>query len=109
MSDLGLKVNGHSYYNLCLIKLNISILTGKRNATVKFCHALHVAHKNELQMLTMARILSQASGLFKFVDFVKPGMLAYIHVYILTDFSIFLLGNLSQILDVAFLLPVLIV
>ena len=41
-----------------------SILTGKRNATVKFCHVLHVAHKYELHKLTMTRILSEASGLF---------------------------------------------
>ena len=37
-----------------------SILTGKRNATVKFCHVLHVAHIHELQKLTMTRILSKA-------------------------------------------------
>ena len=37
---------------------------GKRNATVKICHALHVANKHELHKLTVARMLSQASGLF---------------------------------------------
>ena len=40
------------------------ILTGKRNATVKFRHILFVAHKHELHKLTITRILSQASGLF---------------------------------------------
>ena len=45
------------------------ILTGKRNATVKFCHVLHVAHKHELHKLTMPnQNWSQASGLFKFFD-----------------------------------------
>ena len=29
-----------------------------------FCYELHEAHKHELYKLTMARILSQASGLF---------------------------------------------
>ena len=41
-----------------------SILTGKRNPIVKFCHVLHVAHKHELQKLTMTKILSKASELF---------------------------------------------
>ena len=31
-----------------------NILTGKINATVKCCHALHVAHKQELRMLTLS-------------------------------------------------------
>ena len=39
--------------------------------------------------------------------FCLPVMLANIHVYILTGVTIFfLISNLSQILDVAFLLPV---
>ena len=42
----------------------LSILTDKRNATVKMCHVLHVAHKHELHKLTMIRILSQTSGYF---------------------------------------------
>ena len=41
-----------------------SVLMGKRNATVKICHVLHVAHNHELHKLNMTRILSQASGLF---------------------------------------------
>ena len=45
-------------------------MTDKRNPTVKFCYALHVAHKQDLHMLTMNRILSQSSGLFKSVDLV---------------------------------------
>ena len=51
----------------------------------------------------MTRILSQASRLFEFVDFL-PGMLANIHVYSLTAVTMFfLLSNFSKILDVAFL------
>ena len=41
------------------------ILMGNRNVTVKFYHVLHVAHKHKLHKLTMARILSQASGYLK--------------------------------------------
>ena len=85
--------------------LKLSILTGKRNATVKFYQVSHVAHKHEPHKLTMTRILSQAWGYFNLFCF--PGMLANIHAYILTAVTIFfLLNNLSQILDVAFHLPV---
>ena len=34
-----------------LLQLFSNILTGKRNATVKFCHVLHHAHKHELHKL----------------------------------------------------------
>ena len=74
--------------------LDKNILTGKRNATVKFCHVLHVAHKHELNKLTMTRI------------WVNPRR--YFNLLILfTRYVIFfLLSNLSQILYVAFLSPV---
>ena len=59
-----------TYYTRLTINFILYILTGKRNAKVKYCHVLHVAHKHELHKLTMTRILSQASILFQFVDFV---------------------------------------
>ena len=37
---------------------------GQKKRYSKFCYVLHEAHKHELHKLTMARILSQASGLF---------------------------------------------
>ena len=46
------------------IKTKCTIMTGKRNAKVKFCHVLHVAHNYELLKLTMTRIWSHLSGLF---------------------------------------------
>ena len=79
------KVKTHISERL-LISLIVYILTGKRNDTVKCCHVLHVAHKHELRKLTMATTLSQASGYF--------------------NLSIPFTRYLSQILDVAFLLPV---
>ena len=57
----------------------------------------------------MTRILSQASGLFSFDDFVYQ-VRWLIHVFISTAVTMFfLLSNSSQILGVAFLLPVSIV
>ena len=58
--------------------------TGKRNASAKFCQVLHVAHKQELRKLTMARILSQASGNFNLLI-----LFANIHLHILTAVTIF--------------------
>ena len=61
------RTNNTSQYLSVMLELNIqppTILTGKRNATVKFSHVLHVAHKHELHKLTMTRIWSKASGLF---------------------------------------------
>ena len=79
-----------------------TILTDKRNATVKkYCHLLHVANKHELQKLTITRVKSRVILICRFC---LPVMLTNIHVYILTAFTI--LSNLSQILVVAFLLPV---
>ena len=84
------------------------MLMGKRNATVKFCHVLHVAHKHELQKLTMTRILSQASGGYFNLSILFTRYVGlYIHVYIITAVTtFFLLSNLWQILDVGFLLSV---
>ena len=47
------KIRKHAHSN---------ILPDKRNATVKFCHVLRMAHKHELPKLTMTRSLSQVSG-----------------------------------------------
>ena len=41
----------------------------------------HVVHKHELHELTLTRTLSLASGLFEFINFCLPGMLANIHEY----------------------------
>ena len=83
-----------------------SILTGKRNATVKFCHVLHVAHNHELHKLTMTRILNQASGLFQCRFVYQVCWLIYMPLYIFYLLSLF--SFLVQNLDVSFLLPVII-
>ena len=49
---------------LRILQTELNIPTGKRKATLKFCHVLHVAHNYELHKLTMTRILSQVSGYF---------------------------------------------
>ena len=73
----------------------------KGNTTFKFCHVLHVAHKHELHKLTMTSL-----GVILTCRFCLQGMLANIPLYNLTAVTIvFLLSNLWQILDVAFLLP----
>ena len=67
-----------------------------------------MAHKHELHKLTMTRILSQAPGLF-YLSICLPGMLSNIYTCIFHLLPLFfLLSNLSQILDVAFLLSVII-
>ena len=49
--------------------MQVTILTGKRNATIEICHVRYVVHKHELHELTMTRTLSKASGSFEFIDF----------------------------------------
>ena len=56
-----------------------SILNSKKNATVKFCHVLHVAHKHEFD-----QNLVSCLGVVLICQFCLPGMLANIHIlYIL--------------------------
>ena len=50
------------------------IMADKRNATIEFCQISHVVHKHQLHVLTTARTLSKASGLFKFIGFCLSGM-----------------------------------
>ena len=57
------------------------IQTSKRHATIELLQAIHVAHKHELIVLTMTRILSKTSRLFEFIDFCLSGMLADKHGY----------------------------
>ena len=59
--------------------MQVTILTGKRNATIENCYVRYVVHKHELHELAMTRTLSKASGLFEFIGFGLTGMLAYIH------------------------------
>ena len=59
----------------------LSILTGKRNATVEFVKLRRVIHKHELHKLTVTRTLSKASGLLEVVDLCLSDMLANIHEY----------------------------
>ena len=62
--------------NFVIWRFHEYILTGKRNATIKFCRVRRVVHEHELHELTMTRTLSKASGLFEFIDFSLLGMLA---------------------------------
>ena len=50
--------------------------------------------------------LESSLGVILICRFYLPGMLANIHVYILTTVTFFLLSYLLQILDVAFLLSI---
>ena len=66
----------------------INILTGKRNATVKLCHVLLVAHKHEIHKLTMTRNFELRIGVI-FVDFVyQLRWLIYMYIF-LTAVTIF--------------------
>ena len=80
----------------------LTILTGKRNATIEFRQVRHVVHKHELRELTMTRTLSKASRLYEFIIFVYQACWL-IYMNILTAV---LLRNLFEILHVAFLLLV---
>ena len=73
---------------LCLITVSVykiagvpDIQTSKRHATIELLQVIHVAHKHELIVLTMTRILSKTSRLFEFIDFCLSGMLADKHGY----------------------------
>ena len=48
----------------------MSILTGKRNATIELCHVRHMVHIHELHKVTMTRALSKASGCLNISIFV---------------------------------------
>ena len=67
-----------------------------------------MVHKHKIHELTITRTLSKASGLFEFINFCLPGMLAdsLIYMIILTAVTNFISFLLSKILHVAFLLPV---
>ena len=54
---------------------NKTILTDKRNATIKLRQDRHVINKHELHDLYMTRTLSKVSGLFEFIDFCLSIML----------------------------------
>ena len=60
----------------------LTILTGKRNATIELCQVRHVIHKHELHELNMTRTLSKASGLFEFINVCLSGILAYVYEYL---------------------------
>ena len=49
-----------------------------------------MGHEHELHGLTMTRTLSEALGLFEFINFCLSGMLANIHEYILTAVTNFI-------------------